>query len=176
MPGQTDWRVQITHYLSHRDYTIVQRECYHSHAKRRLPCVTAACEQDPRKYLKNTVCSQGLSTSCPFRLKSKGDPVSLIYLDVTPVPVSCIWVCFPLLWPKIGTNHTRASVQTTLKRESNKMHAKHNHNVWFIEQGASVARVRPPSSSPGLNRHINISNPQNQRIENVGNHYCMLGI
>ncbi len=109
MPGQTDWRVQITHYLSHRDYTIVQRECYHRHAKRRLPCVTAACEQDPRKYLKNTVCSQGLSTSCPFRLKSKGDPVSLIYLDVTPVPVSCIWVCFPLLWPKIGTNHTRAS-------------------------------------------------------------------
>ncbi len=39
-----------------------------------------------------------------------------------------------------------------------------------------MARVRPPSSSPGLNRHINISNPQNQRIENVGNHYCMLGI
>lgn len=61
MPGQTDCRVQITHYLSHRDYTIVQRECYHRHAKRRLPCVTAACEQDPRKCLKNTVCSQGLS-------------------------------------------------------------------------------------------------------------------
>lgn len=129
MPGQTDCRVQITHYLSHRDYTIVQRECYHRHAKRRLPCVTAACEQDPRKCFKNTVCSQDLSISCPFRLKSKGDPVSLIYLDVPPVPVSCIWLCFPLLQPTIGTYHTRASKETKLKCKSNKTHAKHNGNV-----------------------------------------------
>lgn len=76
MPGQTDGGVRITHYLSHRDYTIVQRERYHRHAKHILPRVTAASEQDSLKCLKNTVCVQDLSISCPLRLKSKGDPIS----------------------------------------------------------------------------------------------------
>lgn len=126
-----------TNRLQGADHTLPEPQRLHYCAEGMLsqacqaqtPLCNGGMRTGPSKMLKEYSLLAGFIYSCPFRLKSKGDPISLIYLDVLPVPVSCIWVCFPLLWPKIGTNHTRASVQTTLKRESNKTHAKHNHNV-----------------------------------------------
>lgn len=141
MPGQTDFGVHITRYLSHRDYTIVQRECYHRHAKHILPCVKAAGEKDSLKRLKNTV----LSISCPLRLKSKGDPILQIYLDVPRVQNSCISVCFSRLGPTTGTYHiiqhfctrpTVVSVWNKMKSEQNKIYAKCNANMWSKLNGS----------------------------------------
>lgn len=123
MPGQTGCGVRIARYLSHGDYTIVQRECYHRLAKHILPRVKAAGEQDSLKRLKNAVCVQDLSISCPLRLKSKGDPISqIVYFDV---------LFSGLQQGRITSFDTFAvvSVWNKMNSEQNEIYAKCNANM-----------------------------------------------
>lgn len=131
MPGQTGYGVRIARYLSHGDYTIVQRECYHRHAKHILPCVKAAGEQDSLKRLKNTVCVQDLSISCPLRLKSKwGSPISqIVYFDVL---FSCLQQGrsqHSTLLHKTGSCLCMEQDEYEYEYEQNEIYAKCNANM-----------------------------------------------